>query len=100
MIWMVRVWSEPSNGETTHDTQGIGEFRALAEQGVQLFAQRHQSITDCIAIEDRAAVRIAYRATVKADLPNGWRAGQRIEMQGTSFFRISEGKITEVIDAS
>ena len=89
-----------SNGEVTNETHGIEAFRALAEQGVELFAEREQTILDCIAIEDRAAVRIGYRAKVKADLPNGWKAGQEIEMTGTSFFVISEGKISEVIDAS
>ena len=89
-----------SNGETTNETHGIEAFRALAEQGVQLFAEREQTILDCIAIDDRAAVRIGYRAKVKTDLPNGWKAGQEIEMTGTSFFMISDGKISEVIDAS
>ena len=89
-----------SNGEVTNETHGIEAFRALAEQGVELFAEREQTILDCIAIEDRAAVRIGYRAKVKTDLPNGWKAGQEIEMTGTSFFMISEGKISEVIDAS
>ncbi|MDG3578411.1 nuclear transport factor 2 family protein [Rhizobium sp. YJ-22] len=89
-----------SNGETTNETHGIEAFRALAEQGVQLFAEREQTILDCIAIDDRAAVRIGYRAKVKTDLPNGWKAGQEIEMTGTSFFMISKGKISEVIDAS
>ena len=89
-----------SNGETTNETHGIEAFRALAEQGVQLFAEREQTILDCIAIDDRAAVRIGYRAKVKTDLPNGWKAGQEIETTGTSFFVISEGKISEVIDAS
>ena len=89
-----------SNGEVTNETHGIEAFRALAEQGVELFAEREQTILDCIAIEDRAAVRIGYRAKVKADLPNGWKAGQKIEIAGTSFFMISKGKISEVIDAS
>ncbi len=89
-----------SNGETTNETHGIEAFRALAEQGVQSFAEREQTILDCIAIDDRAAVRIGYRAKVKTDLPNGWKAGQEIKMTGTSFFMISEGKISEVIDAS
>jgi predicted ester cyclase len=89
-----------SNGETTNETHGIEAFRALAEQGVQLFAEREQAILDCIAIDDRAAVRIGYRAKVKTDLPNGWKAGQEVKMTGTSFFMISEGKISEVIDAS
>ena len=33
-----------SNGETTNETHGIEAFRALAEQGVQLFAEREQTI--------------------------------------------------------
>ena len=89
-----------SNGETTNETHGIEAFRVLAEQGVQLFAEREQTILDCIAIDDRAAVRIGYRAKVKTDLPNGWKAGHEVKMTGTSFFMISEGKISEVIDAS
>lgn len=89
-----------TGGAVTHETSGIDSFRVLAEQGVQLFVEREQSILDCISIEDRAALRIAYRAIVKHDLPNGWKAGQAIEMHGTSFFSIDGAKITEVIDAN
>ena len=69
-----------SNGETTNETHGIEAFRALAEQGVQLFAEREQTILDCIAIDDRAAVRIGYRgpdsrrAAIVADIAAGRHA--------------------------
>jgi hypothetical protein len=89
-----------TGGAVTHETYGIDSFRALAEQGVQLFVEREQTILDCISVEDRAALRIAYRAVVKQDLPNGWKAGQAIETTGASFFSIDGAKITEVIDAS
>jgi hypothetical protein len=89
-----------TGGAVTHETSGIDSFRVLAEQGVQLFVERKQSILDCISIEDRAALRIAYRAIVRQDLPNGWNAGQAIETNGISFFAIDGVKITEVIDAS
>lgn len=89
-----------SGGAETNRTKGISEFRGLAEQGVQLFAERRQEVTDCIAIDDRVALRIAYRATIRADLPNGWKAGQVIEMAGTSFITLTDGKISELVDAS
>ncbi|MFZ1471076.1 MAG: nuclear transport factor 2 family protein [Paracoccaceae bacterium] len=89
-----------SRGQVTNETHGIAAFRSLAEQGVQVFSERRQTIADCIAIDDRAALRIAYRATVAIDLPNGWKAGQTVEMAGTSFVEIADGKIRSLIDAS
>jgi hypothetical protein len=87
-------------GVVTHETLGIESFRLLAEQAVLLFVERQQAIIDCISIEDRAALRIAYRAVVKQDLPNGWKAGQEVETSGISFFSFDGTSITAVVDAS
>ncbi|MFC0269646.1 nuclear transport factor 2 family protein [Kushneria aurantia] len=88
------------DGQVTNETNGRAEFRALAEQGVAAFSERRQTVSACIAMDDRAALRIDYNATVRCDLPNGWKTGQEIAMKGTSFFSMAGGKITEIIDAS
>jgi predicted ester cyclase len=87
-------------GVVTHSTRGIDSFRNLAQQTVQLFVKREQTIIECIAIEDRAALRVTYSAIVRYDLDNGWRAGQTVNMNGVSFLSLEDHAITEIVDAS
>ena len=45
-------------------------------------------------------VEIDYAATVAADLPNGWKAGQELAFRGASYFELSDGLISRIIDES
>lgn len=88
-----------SAGTVTVRSDGRDAFRQLAEQGAAAFSQREQRPTACIAAGDRVALRIAYRATVRSDLPNGWKAGDEIALTGASFFRLAgDGAIAEIVD--
>ena len=40
----------------------------------------------------RTMVEIDYTATVAADLPNGWKAGQQLAFTGASYFKIPHRK--------
>ena len=89
-----------SGDEVSAETRGIEAFRELALQGVAIFTQRKQTITNAIACGGHITLEIDYSATVAVDLPNGWKAGQTIAMRGVSVFTLRDGKIVELIDIS
>lgn len=89
-----------SGGAVSAETNGIDAFTALAHQGVAVFAQRTQTVTNCIACNGHVTLRIDYRAMVAVDLPNGWKAGQEIRLDGVSVFTLRNGTITELVDIS
>lgn len=89
-----------SNGEISAETNDIEAFGTLANQGVALFLRRKQSVTNCIAIAGHVTLRVDYTATIAVDLPNGWKAGQSIELEGASLFTLRNDKIAELVDIS
>jgi hypothetical protein len=82
------------------EVHGKQAFRELAQQSLGFFSERHQSIENCIALGNHVTLRIAYRAVVATDLPNGWRAGQAIELSGISLFTLADGRIAKLVDIS
>jgi steroid delta-isomerase-like uncharacterized protein len=68
--------------------QGISAFNAA-------FSDRHFTIDDVIAEEDRVATRTTMRATHTGDYQGHSATGRRIEMSGLSIERIKDGKIVE-----
>ena len=63
-------------GVTTVRTQGIEEFRRLAQSTLPLFARRRQTVTRYAESNGVAQVGIAFEGVFALDLPNGARAGQ------------------------
>lgn len=94
------IFKNISNGELTLETKGIDAFRNQAEQASKFFSERKQKIEFFDFSENACEVGIDYRATLAADLPNGLKAGDRIELKGKSVFRFSGGKIIEIQDIS
>jgi ketosteroid isomerase-like protein len=94
------VFQNISNGEVNLSTQGIAAFRAQAEQAVQFFSERRQTITGIQIDDNEAAIQVSYFGLVAQDLPNGWKAGDKIEITGKSIFRFLDGKIRSIIDMS
>lgn len=94
------VFKNISNGETTLELNGIEAFEDQARQVVGLFSEREQKITDFVCNEDIYEIEIDYHATFAADLPNGLKAGDTINLKGKSLFRFADGKIIEIQDIS
>ena len=94
------VFENVATGTVTVRTEGRAAFEALARQGAAMFSAREQAVEACIATATRVALRIDFRATVAADLPNGWRAGQGLRLSGASFMRLRDGLIAEIVDES
>ena len=89
-----------SGNETTHEIKGAAAFKEQAERAAGLFAEREQTIKKFACGETECEIEIEYRATLAADLPNGMKTGDRIEIGGKSIFRFAGGKIVEIRDIS
>ncbi|TYR32350.1 nuclear transport factor 2 family protein [Mesorhizobium microcysteis] len=89
-----------SAGNVDTETRGKAEFEKLARMGAGAFSARRQSVTQTITVAERTMIRIDYQATVAADLPNGWKAGQSLAFSGASYFEVRDGLIVRIIDES
>lgn len=89
-----------SNGEVTVETKGIQAFRELAEQSAGVLASRCQTILACQQDGGEVQVEIDYVGILAIDLPDGPKAGDKIQLLGKSIFQISNGKISVIEDHS
>jgi ketosteroid isomerase-like protein len=94
------VFENVSNSGPTTRTVGKVEFAALARQSATLFASRQQHVVQAVVEPDRVAILLQFEAVVAADMPNGWRSGERVRLMGTSFFQLANGQIARLIDFS
>lgn len=95
------IFRNISDGVTTTETSGIPAFRALAEQSSTIFSSRSQTITEYSAGPDNnVEVAIDYEGILTVDLPGGLTAGDKLQLKGTSTFRIKDGKILLIEDRS
>jgi len=87
-----------ADGSVNAEASGIDAFRALAEQGRQLFSAREQRLTSLDFDGDTAHAGIAWRGTFAVDVPDGPRAGTTIELQGCSEFSFDGERIVKLVD--
>jgi ketosteroid isomerase-like protein len=87
-----------SGDQLTVATNGIDEFRQLADQSKSLFSEREQRITELELNHDSAIASIAYRGRLTANIPNGPSAGTVLDLQGKSEFSFGNGQITKIVD--
>ncbi|MFC7421752.1 nuclear transport factor 2 family protein [Iodobacter arcticus] len=89
-----------SGGVVNATAIGATELRALAEQSISLFSERHQEILSFEYTETHAAVTIAFRAIIARDLPNGLKKDQVLELSGRTDFEFKDGLILKITDIS
>jgi len=89
-----------SGSEVNATAGGIDELRKMAEQSKQLFSSRHQSITSYEEDGETVQVGIKFEAVLAADLPNGAKAGDSINLKGQSVFTFRDGKLWRITDYS
>ena len=95
------VFKNISSGELTLELEGLDAFRKQAEYSASLFSEREQTIEKFVFTEEEdCEINIDYQAKLAADLPNGLRAGEEINLKGKSKFRFFGGKIIEIQDIS
>ena len=94
------IFKNISNGEVTLEIKGCDAFRDQAMQAASFFSEREQTIENFVFSEDACEIQIDYQAVIAADLPNGLKSGDKIELKGKSIFRFADGKISEIEDIS
>jgi hypothetical protein len=92
---------ENYTGDTlTNATDGIEQFRELAERSKGMFAEREQRIVSVTGDDRSATVGIAYRGRLAIDVPDGPSAGTMIEMDGRSEYSFDGDRIVKIVDRS
>ena len=94
------VFRNISGGVVTAEASNKTAFAEMAEFGATAFETRSQMVTNAITVADTTLTKVDYDAVVAIDLPNGWKAGQRLSFTGASAFRIRDGKIASIVDES
>lgn len=89
-----------SNSDGSMKVEGKAELAELARASAAALSARRQSVRSAVVTPERVAVDLDFEATVAADLPNGWKAGQTIALRGVSFFEIRDGLIAGIVDFS
>ena len=89
-----------SAGAVNASTTGVSELRTLAQKSLFLFSERHQKIESFEIQGSVTVVIIAFRAVVAADLPNGLKKGQVLNLSGRSEFEFQDGAISKITDIS
>jgi ketosteroid isomerase-like protein len=79
-------------------TNGKAELEKLARVGAALFASRTQKLVEMHEEGKVVMATIDFHGEIAEDIPDGPGAGTIIEMQGTSEFGFSGGKINRIID--
>jgi ketosteroid isomerase-like protein len=94
------IFKNISNGKVTLEIKGSDAFRNQAEQAASFFSEREQKIENFVFTDDSCEIKIDYQAVLAADIPNGLKTGDKIELKGKSIFRFADGKINEIQDIS
>jgi ketosteroid isomerase-like protein len=89
-----------SRGQITASTKGIAQFRELAEKSKSLFLSRSQTITSYKFDVETVTIEIDYEGVLRADFPNGPKAGETIKLRGKSVFKFRDGLIYQLTDYS
>ncbi|MEE4210626.1 MAG: nuclear transport factor 2 family protein [Parvularcula sp.] len=89
-----------TNEQLTLERRGTRDFREQAEAAAKMFSERNQEITKIRVQYNSIVFEIAYVGKLSIDLPNGPRAGEKVELSGVSEFKFLDGKIIAIIDRS
>ncbi|MEM9822880.1 MAG: nuclear transport factor 2 family protein [Bacteroidota bacterium] len=87
-----------NNGQLDLETKGIAAFKVQAEKATQYFKARQQKIAHWTFREDTVVVEIDYEGILAIDLPNGMKAGERLQLKGRSEFTFAAMKIIQLRD--
>jgi hypothetical protein len=94
------VFENYSNGNLTHCTNGLEEFKKLAMTGLEYFSSRSQSVISWEISKNNVLLNIKYKGIAKINFPTGIKAGEKIELVGRSEFTFHDNKIIRIIDKS
>ena len=89
-----------SGNEVTVATSGIDEFASLARQSLDVFFFRRITIVDRVTDGDGVLCNVRFVGVLRSQSEPQSRLGSLISLDGRSTFTITEGKISEIVDAA
>ena len=92
------VFENISDGIVNLRTEGILVFREQAIKAKDYFRERQQKIVDWEIEGETIRISIDYHAILAMDFPNGMKAGDTLQMKGSSLFEFQDGKIRSLKD--
>lgn len=91
------VFENVSNSGQPLKLQGRDDFAELARQAVTMFSSRNQAVRRAVVGGNEAALEIDWSGTPAVDL-GPLKAGAEVKLRGASFFTMTDGKITHIVD--
>jgi hypothetical protein len=89
-----------SNGEINMTLNGVDQFIQQAEKAKLLFSQRQQVVKSFNHKDDQTEIEVEFYGVLAADIPNGPKKGDELNLSGRSIFRFDQLTITELTDIS
>lgn len=94
------VFENIQNGEINLSLSGLVAFREQADQAVNYFSTRKQTIKSFKHSDIETEIEIEYYAVLAMDFPNGLKSGQELNLTGKSIFKFLDNKIIKITDIS
>ncbi|SHO64420.1 nuclear transport factor 2 family protein [Algoriphagus zhangzhouensis] len=94
------IFENFSGDEKTHFLVGKKAFKNQALEALGYFSERNQSILNITHQKSNSKVTISYQATLRIDIPNGPRKGDKLDFEGKSIFEFKDNKISKIQDFS
>ena len=88
-----------TNNNIDMEINGVENFKDQAIKSKHLFKEREQKIINMEFTGNQVKVDISYHGILASDLPNGLKAGDKIELKGVSIFIFNDNKIVEILTA-
>lgn len=94
------VFKNYAGDKLTAEASDKAGFEKLARTAISAFKERKQTVKKAFTMGDTTVLTIQFDAIVAADMPNGWKAGQKLDLRGACEIQLTDGKITRITDQS
>jgi steroid delta-isomerase-like uncharacterized protein len=78
--------------------KGKPALAELARESAAAFSSRKQTIRNAVVTPSRVVLDLDFDAVAAMDMPNGWKAGQAVQLRGVTFFDLRDGLIAGIVD--
>ena len=89
-----------ANGKVNMHLKGINALRSQAEQAAKLFEKREMKITEQVIKGNIVENKIEFKCVFAADVPDGPKKGELVQIEGKSIFQFEKDKIILIEDIS
>ncbi len=92
------VFKSKVGSELLAEANNKEEFEAHARADVRAFKQRTQTIKKTFNMGPTTIVTFQRDSVVAKDMPNGWKAGQELQLRGATEFQLRDNTIVRITD--